>query len=100
MQAESEAAAAANGAAGCGGGSAPRCLPSWCCLGRGGFDQSPRLFSVLRRLVSARRAHTHGRQRREPRGDAPQSTRSRLSSKNVLTMRKKNNAREINIERF
>lgn len=70
MQAESGAAAAANGAAGC-GGSSPRCLPSWCCLGRGGFDQSPLLFPVLRRLLSACREHTHGRERREPRGDAP-----------------------------
>lgn len=69
MQAES-GAAAANGAAAC-GGSSPRCLLSWCCLGRGGFDQSPRLFPVLRRLRSACREHTHGRELREPRGDAP-----------------------------
>lgn len=88
MQAESgaaAAAAAANGAAGC-GGSSPRCLPSWCCLGRGGFDQSSLLFPVLRRLLSACREHTHGRELREPRGDAPSQSgyyfeRSRLKKK-------------------
>lgn len=88
MQAESgAAAAAANGAAGC-GGSSPRCLPSWCCLGRGGFDQSPLLFPVLRRLLSACREHTHGWELREPRGDAPSQSgyyfeRSRLTKKNM-----------------
>lgn len=90
MQAESGAAAAANGAAGCGGGSSPRCLPSWCCLGRGGFDQSPRLFLVLRRYVSVcREPHQRPRKARTKRGRGQVDVND-FDATNFLTLRGKN----------